>query len=74
MSATLEYAATHPMIKVDFPLTNYTPATTEEIREFKELSRELANIPPSHFADKKTIAPHKKVSKKTLSIDAERMF
>ena len=52
MSATLEDAARSPMKKVDIPITDYTPATEEEIKEFKELSRELAKIPPSIFAVK----------------------
>ena len=50
MSVTLEDAARSPMKRVDIPITDYTPATEEEIKEFKELSRELAKIPPGIFA------------------------
>ena len=50
MSVTLEDAATHPMKRVETPAGTYVPATEEEIKEFKELSRELAKIPPGIFA------------------------
>ena len=55
MSGPLDYGATHGWKKVDIPVTDYTPATEEEIKEFKELSRELAKIPPGIFAVKNRV-------------------
>lgn len=74
MSASLEYGTTHGWEKVDIPLGTRVPATEEELRRFDEITDALAQKLQLMFQGYKTTKPKKKVVKKTLSLDAGRMF
>ena len=51
MSGPLEYASTHYPEMLDIP-SDHPPASEEDIQMFKEISRELAELPARDIAEK----------------------